>query len=151
MTTLDFALHYISRGWAVIPIAFGTKAPPAGFPLARYLSGEWRSDEASCRVWWAEGDYGIAVLTGKISGILVADVDPRNGGDTTAIRARITTPCPTVLTGGGGLHFYFRLEQGQSIRSGHSSVQGVDRCADLRYVVAPPSIHPNGTPYRWEN
>jgi hypothetical protein len=56
-----------------------------------------------------------------------------------------------VLTGGGGRHLYFRIPEGVEIPCSAGKL-GVN--LDIRstggYVVAPPSIHPNGTAYEWE-
>jgi hypothetical protein len=51
-----------------------------------------------------------------------------------------------VLTPGGGLHLYFRHDG-----SGVAGVLGAGIDIKHRgYVVAPPSLHPNGGTYRWD-
>jgi len=95
--------------------------------------------------WWGSSTpCGIGIITGRPSGLVVADVDPRNGGvDPNDLGAR-------VRTGGGGVHFYFDLPADMlEPRCGPSSRPGIDRKAGGGYVVAPPSVHPNGQRYAW--
>jgi hypothetical protein len=100
--------------------------------------------------WWTlapNANIGVACAP---SGLLVVDVDPRNGGDETfGALARELGPTPatwTVLTPGGGAHYYFRHD-GDAVGGGLGA--GVD-LKHQGYVVAPPSVHPNGGTYRWD-
>jgi len=53
-------------------------------------------------------------------------------------------------TGGGGRHIYFAHDgAARDIRNRTAVAPGVDARAEGGYVVAPPSIHPNGRRYRW--
>jgi putative DNA primase/helicase len=102
--------------------------------------------------WWRQWpDANIGVATGAPSGLLVLDVDPRHGGDE-ALRdlEQWHGPLPQTveaLTGGGGQHIYFRCPDGQA--SGKLA-DGIDLKANGGYIVAPPSVHPNGQRYAWE-
>ena len=57
----------------------------------------------------------------------------------------------TVKTGSGGLHFYYRIPECQTRRLFDIADKSV-HLADLQclgtYVVCPPSVHPNGVPYK---
>ncbi len=58
----------------------------------------------------------------------------------------------TVLTGGGGWHLLFRYPSCTTVRSGPDKLgPGVDVKGCAGYIVAPPSIHRTGNPYRWHN
>lgn len=146
LTTLDYALAYLHRGWSVIPLEPGTKRPATA--LAPYLSGEARMTADDARRWWSTGDYGIGIVTGKPSGIVVIDIDPRNGGDL-AIANMVGTDL-VQTTGGGGLHVVCAYP-GEPTPCGKTREPGVDRKGDGGYIVAAPSIHPNGHAYRWRN
>jgi len=149
VTALEHALEYLRRGWSPVPLARGTKGPPAGFTLAPYLAGKSRLTEAEAAVWWAEGsEYGVGIVTGRPSGLVVIDVDPRNGGDIRAVRERLGDgPLHVVQSGGGGWHIYCRLPDGLACPKGKTDMPGVDRLGDRGIVVAPPSVHPSGDPY----
>jgi uncharacterized protein DUF3631/bifunctional DNA primase/polymerase-like protein/primase-like protein len=101
-------------------------------------------------MWWRSWPHAnIGVRTG--GGLLVLDIDPRSGGDQSLkalIEAHGPLPeTPTVNTGGGGVHFFFRVD---GPIPGRSAVwPGVDVKADGGYVVVPPSVHVSGGTYGW--
>lgn len=91
-------------------------------------------------------NWGIA--TGEVSGIVVIDIDPRNGGSLESVIAIWPEAllAPRVKTGGGGWHLYCAWRPGIHSRK----LPGVDIKSDGGYVVAEGSIHPSGNPYVWE-
>jgi hypothetical protein len=93
------------------------------------------------------------VLTGKKSGIVVLDVDPRHGGKRTLgeLQKRYGRLPETLVskTGGGGQHYFFR-HPGYHTRTRQGALgPGLDLKADGGYIVAPPSLHRSGRLYRW--
>ena len=144
------ALAYLRRGWAVVPIEAGGKRP-----LVRWEEFQHRlplpSDVGAWFRRWPNANIGI--VTGKVSGLAVVDIDPRHGGDEAlAALEREYGALPLtveVLTGGGGRHLYF-TSSGEVLRSRVALAPGVDLRAEGGLVVAPPSIHSSGTPYCWE-
>jgi len=132
----------------VLPLHVGSKEPLGRSVLHGYL-------DASCDLriltrWWRSTPRANVGIACAPSGLLVVDVDPRNGGDETLAHAQLTLgELPrtwTVLTPGGGAHYYFRCKDTvHFVPLG----PGIDlKC--LGYVVAPPSIHPNGGRYLWD-
>ncbi len=111
----------------------------------------------------------VGVATGNTNGsrnLVVLDIDPRNDGleSVRAIEERFGFTGllihPTVYTGGGGFHLYFRattqpltqLDEHDHIfrsRSNLAGYRGIDLKADGGYVVAPPSDHASGLQYTW--
>ena len=95
----------------------------------------------------------IGILTGGASNLLVLDVDPRNGGDETLFDLeRVHGPLPEtaqVITGSGGSHYYFVLDEGVMVPS-VTFGQGLDIKSHRGFVVAPGSVHGNGLTYEWE-
>jgi hypothetical protein len=81
----------------------------------------------------------IGVATGVINGIVVVDVDPRNGGDKTFAEALSwLPPTRTHRTKGGGQHLIYRYPLGISkFRKGR--LPGIDILANGKGVVWPPS------------
>ncbi len=103
---------------------------------------------------WSErypnGNIGIATDPG--SNIVVLDIDPAHGGQESldALEAEFgpLPVTPTVETGGGGRHYYFRLPEGE-IRNRAGIRPGIDIRGSNGYVVAPSSRHASGGDYIW--
>ena len=139
----DAALRYASRGWHVLPIIERGKTPANPHGLL-----EATTDTKQIEAWWAHVPYNIAIRTGAVSGIVVVDADAAHGGMESL--SELTLPeTTTVLTGGGGLHYYY-AHPGYEVRNAVGIQPGIDIRGDGGYVVAPPSIHPGGGPYLWE-
>jgi len=150
MNILASALDYARRSWAVFPCKPCTQKPATrrGFKDAS-------TETARIDRWWPNGSKrNLAIATGQVSGLIVIDVDPRHGGDTTLadlIAEHGPLPAtPTAKTGGGGLHFLFKHPGGQIKSRNNALGPGIDVKADGGYIVAPPSIHPNGNVYEWQ-
>jgi hypothetical protein len=143
------ALGYAGLGWSVLPLRAKAKRPLVAW---RELEERRASDE-EIEGWFRRWpDANVGVVTGAISRLVVLDIDPQHGGDDglAALERRHGPLRPTVevATGGGGRHFYFQAPGGE-IRNRAGLAPGVDLRGDGGYIVAPPSIHPSGRPYRW--
>src|SRR5699024_2764868 len=104
--------------------------------------------------WWQQHrNSGIGLPTGKVNNIVVVDIDPRNGGNVSLDRLLDEyEPFPhTVecLTAGGGNHYYFKYDE-RINKSTLKDYPGIDILSDGKYAVLPPSTHPNGKQYHWE-
>ena len=147
-STLDYALAYIERGWFVLPLLPGKKQPAGGLVPNGFHNAT--NDPEVARAWWAANPacgIGIAV---KASGLVVVDIDPRNGGLDTmeALEARHGALVSDVLayTGGGGEHRVF-LASAEGLPG--TLGPGVDLKSD-GYICVEPTIHPSGEAYAWE-
>src|SRR3990167_8382623 len=76
MTTKEAAKKYIKRGWSVIPV-FGK------IPAENWKEYQGRIvNENTIDLWWDKyPNANVGIVTGKISGITVIDVDSEKGGD----------------------------------------------------------------------
>lgn len=135
--------------WPVFPLKPGGKTPifEGGFHIAT-------TEISQINDWWqAYPTAGIGLPTGKISGFTILDVDPRNRGDESLERLRDEygglPDTVTCLTAGGGCHYYFKYDE-RIKRSKIPGYDGLDLQGNGKYVVLPPSIHPNGKRYEWE-
>lgn len=142
------ALWCAKQGWAVVPCHPGEKRP-----MTQHGYKDASTNKSRIIQWWSDApDANLAVVTGALSGVIVPDIDPRNGGDESlAELERKYGPLPPtlmVITGGGGRHFYFAHPQGIAARSS-TLAPGIDLQADGKLVIAPPSVHPSGKLYQW--
>jgi len=114
------------------------------------------TDENKIRAWWETWpSANIGLATGKVSGVVVLDVDAKNGGiENLDLLQEKYGPLPGTLisqTGGGGLHYYFRYPEGGLKCSAGKLAVGIDIRGDGGYVVAPPSNHISGHEYVWQD
>jgi predicted P-loop ATPase len=172
VTNLEAALSYALSNWSVLPIVHlvegacscgrdqcksAGKHPDAKL-VPNGLDGATR-DEAQIRAWWdAEPRNNVAVRTGDASGILVIDVDPKNGGEEglAKLEAEIgAMPATlTATTGSGGRHYIFVRPDLPALGNGRGELRGfkgIDVRCDRGYVVVAPSAHVSGGTYGWDN
>jgi Bifunctional DNA primase/polymerase, N-terminal len=88
---LNAAMTYTDRGWQVLPLHTPTtgrctcdKGPGCDstgkHPRVRWPAGQL-VDEGQVTRWWHRWPLAnVGIVTGAVSGILVLDVDPKNGG-----------------------------------------------------------------------
>jgi len=144
---LTAAIELARAGAFIFPCAPGSKKP---LDAGGHGFLDATTDEEQVRRWWtATPDANIGIAC-EASRVLVLDLDPRNGGKETMARLESQLgqlpETLEVLTGGGGLHKVFSCPAGR-VPKGKLG-PGVD--VKFRgYIMAPPSIHPSGVPYRW--
>jgi hypothetical protein len=115
---------------------------------------EATTSTAAINKWWANNpEANIAIRTGAISGIWVLDLDGEEGIAAVAELEEIFGQLPltpTVITGRGGRHYYFKIPPGVVIKpTVKLGNKPVDVRGDGSYVVAPPSNHISGNDYSW--
>lgn len=142
------ALFYAGSGWRVIPLN-------GKIPLTSHGSKDGTTNSEIIERWWDQWPQAnVGICTGPESGLLVIDVDPRNGGtDSVAAlcdqHGRLQSAM-CVATGGGGYHLYYswpKALDGSDTRK--QLAEGVDVKGRGGYVVAPPSVHETGARYSW--
>ncbi len=167
-SVLDAALRYAALGLAVLPLHRPVERngrrmcscgkadckSPAKHPVGKLASRgllDASRDPTVITSWFERASWNIGIATGKPSGIIVLDIDPRHGGDdaVTKLEAEHGPLPPTwrFLTGGGGEHILFR-HPGVAVKNSAGIVgPGIDVRTDGGYIVAPPSLHIGGRPY----
>lgn len=151
---LDAALKYATKyKWAVFPVSQQTKKP-----LTPHGCKDAKKDPGAIKAWWKRyPDASIGIATGSVSSLLVIDEDVDedkglNGVHEMQIWETDNGEFPETvraITGRGGAHLYYRYE-GKDLGNRAGVIEGVDVRGEGGYIIAPPSIHPNGTQYEWE-
>ena len=143
---LDAALDYVGRGWPVFPVEPGGKRPLGR--LVPHGLKEATTDANVIRKWWAqEPEANVGLLSGHAFDVL--DVDGEAGWSTlarTVAECGCLSSSPVSMTGGGGAHYLF-LPAGARNRA--AFLPSLDWRGRGGYIVAPPSVHPNGNAYSW--
>lgn len=153
-TLASAALWYVEHGMAVFPVVARDKRPATKNGLR-----DWTDSPADVKkLWEMDPGYSIGIVCGEPSnGLLVLDidVDPERGEDGLATlreweRVHGELPVTAVaVTGSGGLHYFYRTDR--RLRPSVNPTLGIDIRAEGSYVVAPPSVHPNGKRYEWQD
>jgi hypothetical protein len=139
---LEHALKYAEQGIKIFPLKPKSKIPltPNGFKDAT-------DNIEQIKQWWIDHpEANIGIPTGMINGFFVYDID----GDYPEELPPLNAPY-TVKTS-RGYHVYFDYPEGVTIKS-RNGIKGykVDIKSDGGYIVAPPSIHPEGGCYEFIN
>lgn len=142
---LGAALAYAERGWPVLPCEVRGKRPLGR--LVPHGLKDATTDAAVIRGWWrSEPTANVGLVTGIAFDVL--DVDGEEGQHALAavVPAEASVVVGPTVTTGRGSHHYVAV-------TGHGNRAGLASHVDWRgrggYVIAPPSIHPSGVPYRW--
>ncbi|GHT38124.1 hypothetical protein FACS189427_11980 [Planctomycetales bacterium] len=108
--------------------------------------------------WWTK--YPNCNIGIRCKNLLVIDPDCKDGYDGAKDLANIVNTVgalpdsPLVRTGSGGWHLFFARPKADIVGKNKIEWQGIKTGIDIQvgnqYVVAPPSIHPNGNRYQWK-
>lgn len=136
------ALAYTDLGWAVFPLAPNTKIP---FKGSKGFADASKNPEVIKGWWAANPDANIGVATGAVSGIVVVDVDVKNGSKGIESFSKLSGMSPTLraltpsvgANGEHGWHDYY-IPLGP-IRCRTGILPGIDIRGDGGYIVAPGS------------
>lgn len=149
-SNLKAAIAYASMlDWSIFPLW-----PKSKKPITKNGFKDATNNIKQIEEWWTlYPDAGIGLPTGKINDVVVIDIDPRNNGHLSFDRLideneelPHTVHC---MTGGGGDHFYFKYDE-RINKSSLSGYPGLDVQGNGKYVILPPSTHPSGKQYYWE-
>lgn len=136
---------YVDRGWSVIPLREGGM-----LPVEREWQNRGRRTRAEVEAAWSlYPGANIGIVTGRVSGLWVLDIDPDNGGSAALaglVQAYGRLPETYVVrTPSGGMHYYFLLPEdfeprnAQHGRRGGKLPVGIDVRGWHGYVAAPPT------------
>lgn len=140
---IEDAKIFYDKGWNIIPVNFWGDCKATAIDNWNEYNSTKKNTMEELEKWCKDYKlHNIAVVTGRMSGLTVLDIDVKNGGNNDFVK-HIKTP--TVRTGGGGWHYYFKYADiGDKI----NFLPGYDIKSN-GYVVAPPSVHKSGKYYEW--
>ena len=150
----ETALKYANMGLAVFPLI-----PKEKKPLTENGFKNATTDPGKIEEWWTiHPDANIGIATGEMSGgLVVIDMDIDKEKDKDGYHSFLEWCKANFLvlpdswmsiTGRGGYHLMFKSSFPVPSKIGW--IEDVDIRANGGYIVAPPSIHPNGNRYEWE-
>lgn len=147
ITMLDAALKYHSMGYHVIPCMVKDKRPLV----------EWKKyqDEPpsveQIKTWWTKTpSANVAIVLGR--GKFAVDLDGEGAGGLLKTKGIELPKDAPVSKTGSGYHVFLSAKTSIPDCVGLLSQNGGKPQVDIRgvgYVIAPPSIHPNGKRYEW--
>jgi hypothetical protein len=140
LSLFNISSLYLTLGYSVIPV-LGDKNPQQ----SKVCPVEWKpyqtrfATSQELKHWFEVKGYGgVAILTGRVSSLVVLDFDNADLAKYFAQRFPELTETYTVLSAGRKLpHYYYHLPHRFSIAG--RALKGVDLQADGRYVVASPT------------
>ncbi|MDN5929510.1 MAG: bifunctional DNA primase/polymerase [Pseudonocardia sp.] len=164
MSAAEIIEGYITAGVGVLPLHAmkggrctcgrpsgsgpGDCHSPAKHPLTRSGKDDATTDPTLVAEWlarWPGCNWGVRPPVG----VVVVDVDPRNGGDDELAKLQerhgALPATLTARTGSGGLHIWLSYNGPTRGRL----CTGVDIKSNSGYLVAPPSVHECGGTYEW--
>lgn len=166
MKLIEAALDYAHQGLPVVvlhnPLSkrgcsckMGSKCTSIGkHPRTKNGLKDATTNLTQIEWWWTRWpDANIGIVTGRVSGWLVLDIDPHHGGEDSIGKVlKNLDDLPFTLiseTGSGGMHIIFKYPRDRDIRGKVGILPGLDIRAEGNYIVVPPSRHASGRNYRW--
>ncbi|HLO98473.1 MAG TPA: AAA family ATPase [Fimbriimonas sp.] len=144
----DLAIHYRSMGLCVVPVKHGTKMPSIDwkqYQTEKPMLGE-------LLLWFSSNSTGIGLICGKVSrGIVCLDFDAPGSYEAFRASNPQIASFPTAQSHRGKHVFFISPEE---VKSGALYFEGFegkagDIIAERKFVVLPPTQHPEGTERSW--
>jgi len=141
MDLLNEALKYFEKGYNIIPVNKNKK------PLVSWE--KWQKEKQTkeqIEQWWEKyPSANIAVITGKISNLLVIDTDTQEATQKIQelIPESLLVPCQK--TPRGGMHFFFTYMDGFSSKP--NLLNGIDIKTNGGLITVAPSVSKRG---KWQ-
>lgn len=139
--------EYIDSGWSILPVKPDEKRPY----MTNWLQyTRTRPGKQLVSNWFNNlSGAGVGLVTGKISGVVVLDVE--NWCPTPVDELLKKYPTNMIAkSGGGGVHLFYSYPQNVGRITNRVGIfEGADLRADGGFLVLPPTLHPSGNRYEW--
>ena len=133
----EAAKEYIAKGFSVIP-TYRDKTPIVGWK--EYQQRQATDEEL--QNWFIGTDVNIAIVTGALSGVTVLDLDSQESVDYVKEHG---IGDPAIVKTHRGHHLYYKYQVGDRNFQKRSELPNIDLRGEGGYVIAPPSIHADGS------
>ncbi len=145
--TNDLIKSYVDSGWSILPVKPEEKRPYMTNWL-QYM--RVKATQKQVDNWFNNlAGAGVGVVTGKISNIVVLDVESYCKTPIEELLKKYPTQL-IARSGSGGWHLYYQYPTGISKVSNRVGIfEGADLRGDGGFIVLPPTRHPNGGVYEW--
>jgi Bifunctional DNA primase/polymerase, N-terminal. len=143
----EAAKVYLNFGLSVIPLMHSSKRPA----LDSWVEFQQRRPTLTeIETWWQNGtDKGIAIVCGKVSNLIVLDIDDPDKFGIALEALGETLPDTPIVQTPKGWHVYFKYPQNRVVRRHNRLADwGAELRGDACYVVAPPT-EIDGHRYHW--
>ena len=139
--------EYIDSGWSILPVKPDEKRPY----MTNWLQyTRTRPGKQLVNNWFNNlSGAGVGLVTGKISGVVVLDVENWCPTPVDELLKRYPTNM-IARSGGGGVHLFYSYPQNVGRITNRVGIfEGADLRADGGFLVLPPTLHPSGNRYEW--
>ena len=144
---LKYANEYLDSGWSVLPVKPEEKRPY----MTNWLQyNRTRVQKNVMENWFTNlTGAGIGIVTGKISNLVVLDVESYCPTPIEELLKKYPTQMVS-RTGSGGYHLFYQYPTHVAhVGNRVGLFDGIDLRADGGFIVLPPTIHPSGGRYEW--
>lgn len=144
---IDVVNEYVDLGWSVLPVKPDEKRPY----MTNWLQyTRTRASKQTVANWFnGLSNAGVGVVTGKVSNMVVLDVE----SDCPYSIEDLLRRYPTQMysrTGSGGYHLFYQYPTNVTRVANRVGIfERADLRADGGFIVLPPTIHPSGNRYEW--
>ena len=161
---IDEAVAYARLGYSVIPVhnivnGNCSCGSPRCKAKGKHPRFKWIKQQETpytvaelIEIWEKHPKANVGIVTGRVSNLVVLDIDGEEGLkslSSVGLPFEDLPTSPTVNTGGGGKHVYYRYPEDSEFLTKASVLPKVDIRGKGGFVVAPPSIHLSGNAYEW--
>ena len=147
-------VRYVERGYSSIPIVPGEKRP-GDFRRSEWIGAfNWvrfcdrLPSHFETEIWTGWPDAGVCVALGRASNLIAIDFDYGSAEVRAALEA-ILPPSPVRKTGLKGYTSFYQFNGLPSRKFLVGGVSVIEVLSHGKQTVLPPTIHPEGMPYKW--
>ena len=139
------ALEYANQGIAIMPCAERGKKPALDRTGKEHAVAT--NDTDQILQWWTKNPQSNIGIVCTANALAVIDIDGEVGVEWIRDN-QLPMPATWTATTARGFHYYYRWPTDLRIRTSQIASKLEIRAAGA-YVIAPPSIHPDGDSYQW--